>query len=80
MSLLQQNILARFIALRMAMACAAEMLAVAIGWHVYAQTGSAWCLAVVGLVQFLPSISLVLITVCLAWTIVVPVHGEFLLG
>lgn len=36
------------------------MTGVAVGWHIYAMTGSAFDLGLVGLVQFLPSVFLVL--------------------
>lgn len=36
------------------------MTGVAVGWHIYAMTGSAFDLGLVGLVQFLPSVLLVL--------------------
>ena len=37
------------------------MLTVAVGWQIYALTGSALDLGLVGLVQFLPAVALVLI-------------------
>jgi MFS family permease len=39
---------------------ALQMTGVAVGWHIYAMTGSAFDLGLVGLVQFLPSVFLVL--------------------
>jgi MFS family permease len=46
---------------RVATIVAYQMLAVAVGWQVYALTGSALDLGLVGLVQFLPSLVLVLV-------------------
>ena len=37
-----------------------QMLMVAIGWHMYSLTGSAWDLGLVGLCQFLPALVLTL--------------------
>jgi len=48
----------RFAGVRALLAFAGQMQTVAIGWHVYAVTGSAWHLGFVGLVQFLPGIVL----------------------
>ncbi|MEO7243069.1 MAG: MFS transporter, partial [Variovorax sp.] len=39
---------------------AAQMLMVAIGWHMYQLTGSAWDLGLVGLYQFAPAFLLAL--------------------
>lgn len=39
---------------RVATAVAYQMLGVAVGWQIYALTGSAWYLGLVGLAQFLP--------------------------
>ena len=38
-----------------------QMLMVAVGWHLYDLTGSAWDLGLVGLLQFLPSLALMLV-------------------
>ncbi len=38
-----------------------QMFAVAVGWHVYALTGSALDLGLIGLAQFVPSLALVLV-------------------
>ncbi len=46
--------LAFFLATRGFGAFAAQMLDVAIGWHVYSETGSAMSLGLIGLAQFLP--------------------------
>ena len=50
----QRPNLVRFLTVRVLMAFAAQMQDVAIGWHVYSQTGSAMSLGLVGLAQFLP--------------------------
>lgn len=54
--------LARFIALRVLMGLAAQMQAVALGWFVYAKTGSALSLGLIGLAQFAPAIPLMAVT------------------
>ena len=46
---------------RVATIIAYQMLAVGVGWQVYSLTGSALDLGLVGLVQFLPSLALVLV-------------------
>ena len=46
---------------RVATIVAYQMLAVAVGWQVYSLTGSALDLGLIGLVQFLPSLLLVLV-------------------
>jgi MFS family permease len=46
---------------RVATIVAYQMLAVAVGWQVYALTGSALDLGLIGLVQFMPSLVLVLV-------------------
>jgi len=50
----------RFIAARGAGTVAFQMTGVAVGWHVYELTGQVFDLGLVGLVQFLPSVLLVL--------------------
>ena len=50
----------RFIAARGAATVAFQMTGVAVGWHVYELTGRVFDLGLVGLVQFLPSVLLVL--------------------
>lgn len=50
----------RFIAARGAATVALQMVSVAVGWHVYDLTGRVFDLGLVGLVQFLPSVMLVL--------------------
>ncbi len=46
---------------RLAGTAAGQMLMVAVGWHMYELTGSAWDLGLVGLMQFLPALALVLV-------------------
>jgi len=46
---------------RLASVSAGQMLMVAIGWEVYDLTGSAWDLGLVGLLQFGPSLALMLV-------------------
>ena len=46
---------------RLASVAAGQMLMVAIGWEVYDLTGSAWDLGLVGLLQFGPSLALMLV-------------------
>jgi MFS family permease len=53
----QPNLL-RFICTRMMIVLSMQVQAVALGWFVYAQTGSAFSLGLIGLAQFLPSIPL----------------------
>jgi len=50
-----------FIIARVVSTIAFQMAGVAVGWHVYALTGRAFDLGLVGLAQFLPSVALVLI-------------------
>ena len=47
---------------RVATTMAYQMLAVAVGWQIYALTSSALDLGLIGLVQFLPSLVLVLVS------------------
>lgn len=49
-----------YITTRAAATVALQMTGVAVGWHIYAMTGRAFDLGLVGLVQFLPSVLLVL--------------------
>jgi len=51
----------RYLASRLAAEFAAQMTAVAVGWQLYALTGSALALGLVGLAQFLPTLLLTLI-------------------
>ena len=46
---------------RVASAMANQMLMVALGWHMYQLTGSAWDLGLIGLCQFLPALLLALV-------------------
>lgn len=50
----------RYLAARASAGVALQMTGVAVGWHVYAMTGKALDLGLVGLAQFLPSIMLIL--------------------
>ncbi len=50
-----------FVVARAAGTVAFQMAGVAVGWHVYALTGRAFDLGLVGLAQFLPSVVLVLV-------------------
>src|SRR5688500_278534 len=45
---------------RLAGTAGAQTLMVAIGWHMYELTGSAWDLGLVGLYQFVPALALAL--------------------
>ncbi len=54
----QTPILIRFILVRVLVTSALMIQAVALGWFVYAKTGSALSLGLIGLVQFIPSIPL----------------------
>lgn len=49
-----------YISARALAGVALQMAGVAVGWHIYAMTGSAFDLGLVGLVQFLPSVFLIL--------------------
>jgi MFS family permease len=51
----------RFWVARVAGTSANQMLMVAVGWQLYDLTGSAWDLGLVGLLQFLPSLALMLV-------------------
>jgi len=53
--------LVTYLASRFCAASAMTMLRTAIGWHVFALTGSAFHLGLVGLVQFLPAFTLMLV-------------------
>ncbi|MCX7354661.1 MAG: MFS transporter [Alphaproteobacteria bacterium] len=54
------RVLALFMAARFSAISAAQVLAVAVGWYVYALTGSAIDLGLIGLAQFLPTVGLAL--------------------
>ena len=60
--LLRQPSYVRFLYARIAASIALQMNAVAVGWEMYALTGSAFDLGLVGLVQFVPIIVLFLVT------------------
>ncbi|MGB6229823.1 MAG: MFS transporter, partial [Litorimonas sp.] len=51
---------ARYFSARFLSAAATQILSTAIGWQIYQETGSAFLLGLVGLVQFLPAIVLVI--------------------
>jgi MFS family permease len=57
-SLLQHRAFLRFWSARLFGTAAAQMLMLAIGWHMYGLTGSAWDLGLVGLAQFAPSLAM----------------------
>ena len=54
--LLQQKPFVRFLLARLAGITANQMLMVALAWHMYDLTSSAWDLGLVGLVQFIPAL------------------------
>ena len=58
--ILQNRFFVLFLLARVSSALAYQMLAVAVGWQIYAMTGSAFYLGLVGLVQFLPMFLLTL--------------------
>jgi MFS family permease len=60
-SILRERTFLRFWLGRMCTVFAYQMLSVAVAWQVYALTGSALDLGLVGLAQFLPSIALLLV-------------------
>ena len=57
---LQHRAFRNFLAFRAASAMASEIVMVAVGWHLYLLTGSAFALGLVGLLQALPVITLAL--------------------
>ncbi|WP_421955988.1 MFS transporter [Polaromonas sp.] len=59
--LLQQRAFIRMWCARLFGTMGTQMLMVAIGWHMYDLTGSAWDLGLVGLYQFLPALLLTLV-------------------
>jgi MFS family permease len=59
-ALLSQPNLRRFFTMRVAATAANQMLMVALGWQMYALTGSAWDLGLVGLAQFVPALLMAL--------------------
>jgi MFS family permease len=60
-SLLQQRFFVLFWCARLASTSGYQMLALVIGWQVYALTGSALDLGLVGLIQFVPAVVLTLL-------------------
>jgi MFS family permease len=61
-SLLRHGPFVRFLYVRVAASVALQMQAVAVGWQMYALTGSSFELGLVGLVQFVPAVALFLPT------------------
>jgi MFS family permease len=61
LAVLRHGNLARFAASRFCVTIAWQMLGVAVGWQVYRLTGDALALGLIGLWQFLPFVSLVLL-------------------
>ena len=61
LAVLRHGNLARFAASRFCVTIAWQMLGVAVGWQVYQLTGDALALGLIGLWQFLPFVSLVLV-------------------
>lgn len=59
-SLLRQQAFMRFWLARLTGVTANQMLMVAVGWHMYDLTGSAWDLGLVGLFQFVPALVMTL--------------------
>ncbi len=53
---------ARFFVARFLLSFSQQIVSVAVGWQMYDQTGSAIYLGLIGLVQFLPSLVLILVT------------------
>jgi MFS family permease len=60
--LLRHRAFVRFLYVRIAASIALQMQAVAVGWQMYALTGSSFDLGLVGLVQFIPAVGLFLAT------------------
>lgn len=60
-AILRHAAFTRFWCARAASSIAFQMQAVAVGWQIYALTGSAWYLGLVGLAQFLPMFMLTLV-------------------
>jgi MFS family permease len=60
-SILAERVFVRFWCGRLASVFAYQMLSVAVGWQVYALSGSALDLGLIGLAQFAPSVALMLV-------------------
>ncbi len=60
--LLRHRAFVRFLYVRIAASIALQMQAVAVGWQMYALTGSSFDLGLVGLMQFIPAVGLFLAT------------------
>jgi MFS family permease len=61
-SLLRHGAFVRFLYVRIAASVALQVQVVAVGWQMYALTGSPFQLGLIGLVQFIPGIGLFLLT------------------
>jgi MFS family permease len=61
-SLLRHGPFVRFLYVRIAASVALQMQALAVGWQMYVLTGSSFNLGLVGLVQFIPTLTLFLVT------------------
>ena len=61
-ALLRHGPFVRFVYVRIAASVALQVQAVAVGWQMYALTGSSFQLGLVGLVQFIPAVGLFLAT------------------
>src|SRR5690242_957348 len=61
-SLLRHGPFLRFLYVRIAASVALQMQALALGWQMYVLTGSSFNLGLVGLVQFIPTLGLFLVT------------------
>jgi MFS family permease len=61
-SLLRHGPFVRFLYVRVAASVALQVQALAVGWQMYVLTGSSFNLGLVGLVQFIPTLSLFLVT------------------
>jgi len=59
--LLAHRAFLRFWCARLGGTAGNQMLMLAVGWHLYELTHSAWDLGLVGLLQFLPALALVLV-------------------
>ncbi|HZR60295.1 MAG TPA: MFS transporter [Xanthobacteraceae bacterium] len=61
-SLLRHGPFVRFLYVRVAASVALQLQALAVGWQMYVLTGSSFNLGLVGLVQFIPTLGLFLVT------------------
>lgn len=60
MELFRHTAFVRFWFARLAATCGSQILLLALGWHMYSLTRSAWDLGLVGLLQFLPALAMAL--------------------